>query len=129
MERLELVERTDGVNPGNSSRPGLSLSQARDCRIPVHRGSGWPFNDTEVDVELFAATHFVDCRAHVVLDATSINDAKDTELLTLTNPVGLNAHMAAQHAVISQTNSSHGWVKDALPLLARDRTESGVGSP
>lgn len=36
------------------------------------------------------------------------------KLLKLSNPVGLDAYMAAQHAVISQTDSLHGCVKDAL---------------
>ncbi|WP_105432499.1 LysR family transcriptional regulator [Neorhizobium sp. T6_25] len=36
------------------------------------------------------------------------------QLLKLSNPVGLDAYMAAQHAVISQTDSLHGCVKDAL---------------
>lgn len=35
-------------------------------------------------------------------------------LMRLSNPVGLDAYMAAQHAVISQTDSLHGCVKDAL---------------
>lgn len=36
------------------------------------------------------------------------------KLLDLCSPVGLDAYMAAQHAVISQTDSLHGCVKDAL---------------
>ncbi len=37
-------------------------------------------------------------------------------LLDLPNPVGLDAYMAAKHAVISQTDSLHGCIKDALEL-------------
>jgi DNA-binding transcriptional LysR family regulator len=36
------------------------------------------------------------------------------QLLTLANPVGRNDYMTAKHAVISQTDSLHGCVKDAL---------------
>jgi DNA-binding transcriptional LysR family regulator len=36
------------------------------------------------------------------------------QLLKVSNPVGLDAYMTAQHAVISQTDSLHGCVKDAL---------------
>ncbi|MHC2354912.1 LysR family transcriptional activator of mexEF-oprN operon [Sinorhizobium meliloti] len=36
------------------------------------------------------------------------------QLLEISNPVSLDAYMAAQHAVISQTDSLHGCVKDAL---------------
>lgn len=36
------------------------------------------------------------------------------QLLKVSNPVSLDAYMAAQHAVISQTDSLHGCVKDAL---------------
>jgi DNA-binding transcriptional LysR family regulator len=36
------------------------------------------------------------------------------QLLKLSSPVSLEAYMAAQHAVISQTDSLHGCVKDAL---------------
>lgn len=35
-------------------------------------------------------------------------------LVKVSNPVGLDAYMSAQHAVISQTDSLHGCVKDAL---------------
>ena len=37
-------------------------------------------------------------------------------LLDLPNPVGLDAYMEAKHAVISQTDSLHGCIKDALEL-------------
>lgn len=37
-------------------------------------------------------------------------------LLDLPNPVGLDAYVAAKHAVISQTDSLHGCIKDALEL-------------
>lgn len=37
-------------------------------------------------------------------------------LLDLPNPVGLDAYMGAKHAVISQTDSLHGCIKDALEL-------------
>lgn len=36
------------------------------------------------------------------------------QLLKLSNPVGSNDYMTAQYAVISQTDSLHGCVKDAL---------------
>ena len=37
-------------------------------------------------------------------------------LLDLPNPVGLDAYLSAKHAVISQTDSLHGCIKDALEL-------------
>ncbi|KJF73758.1 LysR substrate-binding domain-containing protein [Agrobacterium arsenijevicii] len=37
-------------------------------------------------------------------------------LLDLPNPVGLDVYMQAKHAVISQTDSLHGCIKDALEL-------------
>ena len=37
-------------------------------------------------------------------------------LLDLPNPVGLDAYIEAKHAVISQTDSLHGCIKDALEL-------------
>ncbi|WP_320198467.1 LysR family transcriptional regulator [Agrobacterium sp. rho-13.3] len=41
-------------------------------------------------------------------------------LLKLPNPMGLDAYMSGQHAVISQTDSLHGCVKDALDHIGAD---------
>lgn len=68
-------------------------------------------HEADIDVALFAPTYFVDCRAHVVVDATSRNSAKDTECVIM----GIKQHLVCleticpdnERAAVAQLRMGH----------------------
>lgn len=73
--------------------------------------------DTGVIDMAVGCTYSMEQRHHCEpLYSSSVLCCFNPALLDLPNPVGLDAYLSAKHAVISQTDSLHGCIKDALEL-------------